>query len=58
MGSSNIKHDIPMYANLYLQGRFNLDDLVSKEISLSEINEAYAEVRNGAVARTVITRFD
>jgi len=57
MGSSNIKHDIPMYANLYLQGRFNLDDLVSKEINLSEINEAYVEVKNGAIARTVITSF-
>jgi S-(hydroxymethyl)glutathione dehydrogenase/alcohol dehydrogenase len=58
MGSSNIKHDIPMYANLYLQGRFNLDDLVSREVSLSQINEAYAEVRAGAAARTVITSFD
>jgi S-(hydroxymethyl)glutathione dehydrogenase/alcohol dehydrogenase len=58
MGSSNIKHDIPMYANLYLQGRFNLDDLVSKEVRLSQINEAYAEVRKGAAARTVITSFD
>jgi len=27
-GSTNAKHDIPMYAALYLQGRMNLDDLV------------------------------
>lgn len=58
MGSSNIKHDIPMFADLYLRGRFNLDDLVSREISLSQINEGYDEVRKGAVARTVITSFD
>lgn len=57
MGSTNIKHDIPLYADLYLQGRFNLDDLVSKEISLDEINEAYAEVETGMAARSVITRF-
>jgi S-(hydroxymethyl)glutathione dehydrogenase / alcohol dehydrogenase len=57
MGSTNIKHDIPMFADLYLQGRFNLDDLVSKEISLSEINEAYEEVKKGAIARTVVTSF-
>ncbi|QJW56428.1 S-(hydroxymethyl)mycothiol dehydrogenase [Serratia plymuthica] len=57
MGSSNIKHDIPMYANLYLQGKLNLDDLVSKEISLSEINEAYAELNGGKIARSVITSF-
>src|SRR6266852_9795706 len=29
-GSTNAKRDIPMYAQLYLQGRMNLDDLVSK----------------------------
>jgi S-(hydroxymethyl)glutathione dehydrogenase/alcohol dehydrogenase len=57
MGSSNIKHDIPMYARLYLQGRFNLDDLISKEIKLSEINDAYQELKTGAIARSVITCF-
>jgi S-(hydroxymethyl)glutathione dehydrogenase/alcohol dehydrogenase len=35
MGSSNIRKDIPFYAELYQQGRFNLDDLVSSQISLS-----------------------
>lgn len=57
MGSTNIKHDIPMYADLYLQGRFNLDDLISREISISEINEAYEELKKGAIARSVITCF-
>jgi S-(hydroxymethyl)glutathione dehydrogenase/alcohol dehydrogenase len=57
MGSSNIKHDIPMYAQLYLEGRFNLDDLISKEINISEINEAYEELKKGAIARSVITSF-
>lgn len=57
MGSSNIKRDIPMYAALYLQGRFNLDDLISREINLSEINEAYQELKDGKIARSVITSF-
>lgn len=57
MGSSNIKHDIPMFARLYLQGRFNLDDLVSREINLAQINEAYRDVKSGAIARTVVTSF-
>jgi hypothetical protein len=30
-GFTNNKHDIPMYADLYLQGRMNLDDLVSRK---------------------------
>jgi S-(hydroxymethyl)glutathione dehydrogenase/alcohol dehydrogenase len=29
MGSTKFKLDIPLYAEMYLQGRFNLDDLVS-----------------------------
>src|SRR3546814_11789357 len=45
MGSTNIKHDIPMYAQLYLQGRFDLDDLISREINISEINDAYEELK-------------
>lgn len=57
MGSTNIKHDIPMYAELYMQGRFNLDDLISREINVSEINDAYEELKKGAVARSVITSF-
>lgn len=57
MGSTNIKHDIPIYAELYLQGRFNLDDLISREIKLSDINEAYQELKKGQIARSVITSF-
>ncbi|MEN5282489.1 Zn-dependent alcohol dehydrogenase [Serratia marcescens] len=57
MGSTNIKHDIPMYANLYLQGRFNLDDLISKEINIAEINDAYEALKSGTIARSIITSF-
>jgi S-(hydroxymethyl)glutathione dehydrogenase/alcohol dehydrogenase len=38
-GSTNFKRDIPMYAGLYLQGRMNLDDLVSKTIALRDVND-------------------
>ncbi|HEV7948912.1 MAG TPA: Zn-dependent alcohol dehydrogenase, partial [Glaciihabitans sp.] len=55
MGSTNFKLDIPLYADLYLQGRFNLDDLVSQTITLDEINEGYDDLRKGEVARSVIT---
>lgn len=57
MGRSDIKRDIPMFASLFLQGRFNLSDLVAAEISLDEINEAYDQLRSGKAARSVITRF-
>ncbi|EMC2290414.1 hypothetical protein VB661_004138 [Salmonella enterica] len=57
MGSTNIKRDIPMYADLYLQGRFNLDDLISREINIAEINDAYLDLKKGVIARSVITSF-
>lgn len=56
-GSTNAKRDIPMYAELYLQGRMNLDDLVSKRISLREVNEGYAALKDGSLTRVVVTSF-
>lgn len=53
MGSTNFKLDIPLYADLYLQGRLNLDDLISQRIRLDEINDAYAELERGTIARSV-----
>jgi S-(hydroxymethyl)glutathione dehydrogenase/alcohol dehydrogenase len=56
-GSTNFKRDIPMYAELYLQGRMNLDDLVSKKISLREVNDGYAALQDGSLNRVVVTSF-
>jgi S-(hydroxymethyl)glutathione dehydrogenase/alcohol dehydrogenase len=56
-GSTNFKRDIPMYAELYLQGRMNLDDLVSKTIALRDVNEGYAALKNGSLNRVVVTSF-
>ncbi|MFC7401825.1 zinc-binding dehydrogenase [Citricoccus sp. GCM10030269] len=44
MGNSNFKRDIPRYADLYRQGRFNLDALVSRTINLSEVNGAFDDM--------------
>ena len=54
MGSSNFKVDVPMYAEYYLQGRFNLDDLVSQTIPLDQVNEGYEDLKKGEVARSVV----
>src|SRR5262249_734078 len=56
-GSTNFKRDIPMYADLYLQGRMNLDDLVSKRISVREVNDGYAALKDGSLTRVVVTSF-
>jgi S-(hydroxymethyl)glutathione dehydrogenase/alcohol dehydrogenase len=57
MGSTNFKRDIPLYAELSLQGRFNLDDLVAEEIALSDLEQGMETLRTGRSARTVITAF-
>jgi S-(hydroxymethyl)glutathione dehydrogenase / alcohol dehydrogenase len=56
-GSTNFKRDIPMYADLYLQGRLNLDDMVSKRIALRDVNDGYAALKDGSINRVVVTSF-
>jgi S-(hydroxymethyl)glutathione dehydrogenase/alcohol dehydrogenase len=56
-GSTNFKRDIPMYADLHLQGRMNLDDLLSRRISLRDVNEGYAALKDGSLTRVVVTSF-
>ena len=55
MGSNRFRVDMPRIIDLYLQGRINLDDLVSQHIGLDEVNEGFAAMRTGEVARSVIT---
>jgi Zn-dependent alcohol dehydrogenase len=53
-GTANTARDFPLYADLYLKGKLDLDRLVSKTYSLDQINEAYADMLSGEVARGVI----
>ena len=54
MGSNQFRTDMPRYADLYLQGRLKLDELVSARISLDDVNAAFEEMQRGSVARSVI----
>jgi len=53
-GSSNPRVDLPRIFALYLAGRLPLDDLVVARRPLAEVNEANADLRAGAVGRTVL----
>ena len=55
MGSNRFRIDMPTYANLYLQGRLKLDELVSRTLTLDEINDGFDALRKGEVARSVIS---
>ena len=55
MGSNQFRTDIPRMIDMYLDGRLLLDEMVSATIDLDGVNEGYQMMRNGEVARTVIT---
>lgn len=54
MGSNHFKLDLPMYVAWYLQGRLRLDELISAHLPLEAINDGYAALARGEVARSVI----
>ncbi|WP_433439264.1 alcohol dehydrogenase catalytic domain-containing protein [Nonomuraea sp. CA-141351] len=54
-GDAAPQRDLPMLAGQYLRGRLDLNGLISERLPLDQINEAVAHVREGSVARTVIT---
>ncbi|QYX55933.1 Zn-dependent alcohol dehydrogenase [Roseovarius sp. SCSIO 43702] len=54
MGDVVIRRDIPWMADLYLQGRLKLDELISGRWRLDQINEAIADTKSGTAKRNVI----
>jgi S-(hydroxymethyl)glutathione dehydrogenase/alcohol dehydrogenase len=55
MGSNRFRIDIPRYVEWYLDGRLELDALVSATMPLAEINEGFAKLASGEVARQLVT---
>ena len=53
-GSVNPRRDIPALLDLYLAGMLKLDELITRRYRLEQINEAYADMLSGDVARGVI----
>jgi NDMA-dependent alcohol dehydrogenase len=53
-GSVRPDLDFPALVDLYLQGRLEIDRLVSRTYRLEEINEGFAALRSGQVARGVV----
>jgi S-(hydroxymethyl)mycothiol dehydrogenase len=46
--------DLPMVADLYLQGRLPLDEFVTETIALDEVETAFGKMHSGAVLRSVV----
>ncbi|AEW94726.1 MULTISPECIES: Zn-dependent alcohol dehydrogenase [Streptomycetaceae] len=54
-GTSRPQRDIPLYAELYRQGRLYLDELVGTTYPIEDFAKAVADARNGRVLRAVLT---
>ncbi|SHT76687.1 alcohol dehydrogenase [Mycobacteroides abscessus subsp. abscessus] len=53
-GSSNAPHDIPQLVELYAAGQLKLDELITQEYSLDQINDGYDDMRSGRNIRGLI----
>lgn len=53
-GSCNPQHDIPRYIEMYNLGQLKLDELVTREYQLEEINQGYDDMLQGRNIRGVI----
>ncbi|MEM9970702.1 MAG: Zn-dependent alcohol dehydrogenase [Pseudomonadota bacterium] len=54
MGDTVLARDIPWLADLYLQGRLKLDEMISGRWTLDQINDAIADTKSGSARRNVI----
>ncbi|GAB5452402.1 MAG: Zn-dependent alcohol dehydrogenase [Halioglobus sp.] len=54
MGSSNSLHDIPRLARLWKNQRLDIEGMVTNRRPLSEINEAFDDLKAGRGIRTVL----
>jgi S-(hydroxymethyl)glutathione dehydrogenase / alcohol dehydrogenase len=53
-GGGNPQYDIPAILELYKLGQINLDDMVTREYSLEQINDGYRDMLEGRNIRGVI----
>ena len=53
-GSANVQEDVPKLIKLYKEGKLKLEELVSREIGVGDVNEAFEAMQQGEVARSLI----
>jgi S-(hydroxymethyl)glutathione dehydrogenase/alcohol dehydrogenase len=53
-GSAQVRRDFPRFVELVETGRLDVGSMVSRRISLDQVNEAFTAMQNGEVIRSVI----
>ncbi|WP_291562844.1 zinc-binding dehydrogenase [Bradyrhizobium sp.] len=54
-GNARPRRDFPLLARAYLDGSLMLDELISRRITLDEINDGFGALKRGEAIRSVIT---
>jgi S-(hydroxymethyl)glutathione dehydrogenase/alcohol dehydrogenase len=53
-GGARGRRDVPKIVDWYMEGRINIDDLITHKLPLAQINEAFDLMHQGKSIRTVI----
>lgn len=53
-GNTRPRRDFPLLARAYLDGELMLDELISRRITLEEINDGFAALKRGETIRSVV----
>ena len=54
-GGARGRTDVPGIVDWYMEGKINIDDLITKVMPIEQINEAFDLLHKGEVIRTVLT---
>jgi len=53
-GGGHQRTDVPMLIDLYMSGRYRLDEMITRRIPLGALNEAFDLMLQGEVKRSVV----
>lgn len=57
-GGGNPHHDIPQLLSMYKAGKLNLDDMITRQYKLEQVNEGYTDMLEGRNIRGIIRYTD
>ena len=53
-GGGHQRTDVPMLIDLYMSGKYRLDELITRRVGLTDLNHAFDLMLKGEVKRSVV----
>ena len=53
-GGARGRTDVPKIVDMYMEGRINLDDLITQRLALEQINHGFDLMNRGEAIRSVV----